>query len=362
MGCASSKRTNEEKTTVPGQESTEVASTERITERTTERVTEADASEMTVTTEETEPEKIFDLSQVSSYAGEPYAEIDGNVPYFTKEERKSTDTFETYSALDRLGRCGVAYANLSPELMPEEERGEIGQIRPSGWKQEKYEGVVDSEPPYLYNRCHLIAYALAGENSNPLNLITGTRYLNMEGMLPFEIKVADYIEATGNHVLYRVTPVFEGENLVASGVRMEAWSVEDDGRGICFHVYCYNVQPGIDIDYLTGESKRTDEGLTENKDPEVIILPGDDPGNGENDVPDRTISEEDTTEQKENSSESTSEEPVKEEYILNTNTKKFHLPTCKSVNDMKEKNKRIYVGTYEEILNMGYKPCQNCLP
>jgi DNA-entry nuclease len=157
--------------------------------------------------------------------------------------------------LDPLGRCGVAYANVSRELMPTEERGEIGNIKPSGWNQEKYEGVVDSVPPYLYNRCHLIAYCLTAENANEKNLITGTRYMNVNGMLPFEEKVAKYLDTYDNHVLYRVTPIFEGNNLVASGVLMEAYSVEDEGKGICFCVYCYNVQPGVKINYKTGESE-----------------------------------------------------------------------------------------------------------
>ncbi|MBQ7582963.1 MAG: DNA/RNA non-specific endonuclease, partial [Lachnospiraceae bacterium] len=163
--------------------------------------------------------------------------------------------FENYSELDSLGRCGEAYANLCRELMPVEERGEIGYIRPTGWVQEKYEGIIPSDPPYLYNRCHLIAYCLAAEDANEKNLITGTRYMNVEGMLPFEELVANYLDAHDNHVLYRVTPVFNGTNLVADGVLMEAYSVEDHGKGICFCVFCYNVQPGIEIDYGTGDSR-----------------------------------------------------------------------------------------------------------
>jgi DNA-entry nuclease len=188
------------------------------------------------------------------FSGQPYAVINNNVPYFDEED-KQTKTFESYSDLDPLGRCGVAYANVSRELMPTEERGEIGNIKPSGWNQEKYEGVVDSVPPYLYNRCHLIAYCLTAENANEKNLITGTRYMNVNGMLPFEEKVAKYLDTYDNHVLYRVTPIFEGNNLVASGVLMEAYSVEDEGKGICFCVYCYNVQPGVKINYKTGESE-----------------------------------------------------------------------------------------------------------
>lgn len=191
---------------------------------------------------------------IPEYSGQPYAVINNNVPYFDKEEIQKT-TFESYSDLDSLGRCGVAYANISRELMPTEERGEIGSIKPSGWNQAKYEGIVNSKPPYLYNRCHLIAYCLTAENANEKNLITGTRYMNVEGMLPFEELVAKYLDANDNHVLYRVTPIFERDNLVASGVLIEAYSIEDDGAGICFCVYCYNVQPGVKIDYRTGESK-----------------------------------------------------------------------------------------------------------
>lgn len=190
---------------------------------------------------------------IPQYAGEPYVVINGNIPYFTDEDM-STVSFKHYSDLDDLGRCGVAYANVGRDLMPTEERGKIGSIKPTGWVQAKYEGIIDSKPPYLYNRCHLIAFCLTAENANERNLITGTRYMNVEGMLPFEEQVARYLDKNDNHVLYRVTPIFEGDNLVADGVLMEAYSVEDNGEGVCFCVYCYNVQPGIEIDYRTGES------------------------------------------------------------------------------------------------------------
>lgn len=179
-------------------------------------------------------------------------EENNNIPGFTDKERQCTEPFELYSELDSLGRCGTAYANVCKELMPTEERGEIGQIKPSGWHTVKYPGIVEGN--YLYNRCHLIAFCLAGENANEKNLITGTRYFNVNGMLPYEEKVADYIDKTNNHVLYRVTPVYEGNNLIASGVQMEGWSVEDNGSGICFNVYISNIQPGIEIDYCTGNS------------------------------------------------------------------------------------------------------------
>ncbi len=190
------------------------------------------------------------LEQVGAYSGEPYVVLNNNVPNFTEDDLVA-DSYESYSELDSLGRCGPAMANVGQDLMPTEPRGSIGQIKPSGWHTVKYD-MVDGK--YLYNRCHLIGYQLSGENANPQNLITGTRYLNMEGMLPFENMVADYVRETGNHVLYRVTPIFTGDNLLADGVQMEAMSVEDRGADLCFHVFVYNGQPGIAIDYATGES------------------------------------------------------------------------------------------------------------
>lgn len=190
----------------------------------------------------------FEVSNIPEYSGEPYIVINNNVPNFDESEY-TTEPFETYSELDYLGRCGVAYANICQETMPTKDREDISDVEPTGWVQAKYDG------EYLYNRCHLIGHQLAGEDANEKNLITGTRYLNVEGMLPFENEIADYVEETNKHVLYRVTPIFEGDNLVASGVQMEAYSVEDNGTGIQFNIYCYNVQPQVEIDYLTGESK-----------------------------------------------------------------------------------------------------------
>ncbi len=252
------------------------------------------------------------------YTGEAGIAINGNIPFFTTEEI-TENVFEEYSELDDLGRCGVAFANVCRELMPTEERGSIGNIRPSGWHTVKYDQIADR---YLYNRCHLIGYQLAGENANEKNLITGTRYLNIEGMLPWENLTAKYVEETGNHVLYRVTPCYEGDNLVASGVLMEAFSVEDQGAGVCFNVYCYNVQPGILIDYATGES-RLDEAwaLSESEDTELSY-----------------------------------------DYVLNTNTKRFHLPTCSSVEEIHEKNKEYYQGDRETLIEKGYSPCGRCSP
>ena len=192
----------------------------------------------------------FSLSDVPAYAGAPYVAVNNNVPYFSDSDL-TTISFEQYGGLDSLGRCQAAYASIGWDLMPTEKRGSISSVRPTGWHNVKYDGI---DGKYLYNRCHLIGYQLTAENANEKNLITGTRYMNVEGMEPFENMTADYIKETGNHVLYRVTPEFEGNNLVASGVLMEGKSVEDDGAGVQFCVYCYNVQPGITIDYATGES------------------------------------------------------------------------------------------------------------
>lgn len=222
-----------------------------------EIVTEETESETETETEQTiavqtqpSTEVTILASDIPVYSGKPYVEINDNVPYF-RETDLSVSSYEYYSDLDDLGRCGVVYACIGTDLMPTEERGNIGAVKPTGWHTVKYD-VVDGK--YLYNRCHLIGYQLSGENANTKNLITGTRYLNVDGMLPFENMVADYVKETGNHVMYRATPVFEGDNLLASGVQIEAESVEDKGEGILFNVYCYNVQPDVEIDYATGDS------------------------------------------------------------------------------------------------------------
>lgn len=204
----------------------------------------------------TAPQPIpFDLAAIPAFREEPWVEINGGAPYFAQEEL-TAEGFELYSELDELGRCGVAYACVGREMMPTEEREGIGQYKPSGWHTVRYDDLIEGK--YLYNRCHLIGYQLTGENKEPRNLITGTRYLNIKGMLPWENRVAGYVERSGNHVFYRVTPVFAGDDLVARGVLMEARSVEDGGEGLCFCVYAYNVQPGVDIDYATGESWRSE--------------------------------------------------------------------------------------------------------
>ena len=256
----------------------------------------------------------YDLDSIPAYTDEPYVVLQENVPDFDSSDF-TTQAFETYAPLDELDRCGVAYANICTELMPTEERGSIGQVKPSGWHTVTYDNV---DGRYLYNRCHLIGFQLAGENANEQNLITGTRYMNVEGMLPFENQVADYVEETENHVLYRVTPIFHGDNLVASGVQMEAWSVEDQGEGVCFNVYVYNVQPGITIDYATGESWL--EGTA------------------------------------------SPSESVSSHYVLNTSSKKFHLPECSGVRDIKESNRQDYQGNRDQLLEQGYTPCGLCHP
>lgn len=256
-------------------------------------------------------EKGLDLAQLPEYNGEPCVILNDNQPAF--EDKTTTKVFETYTGLDQLGRCGVAFANVCPELMPLGERGPIGGVKPSGWQSVKYD-FIDGK--YLYNRCHLIGYQLAGENTNVCNLITGTRSLNIDGMLPYENQVADYVRKTGNHVLYRVTPVFVGEELLCRGVEMEAWSVEDAGKGICFHVWCWNAQQGVTIDYATGESVLTAQ----------------------------------------------LEEEQKTGFILNVAQKKFHRPDCPSVQQMDPDNRKRSRSTRKELIAKGWEPCGRCKP
>lgn len=260
---------------------------------------------------------IVSLDDIPEYSGNPYVAINDNQPSFTEDDY-TTKAFEEYAELDNLGRCGVTYACVGVEIMPTEKRGDIGMVKPTGWVTAKYD-FVDGR--YLYNRCHLIGFQLTGENANTSNLITGTRYMNTQGMLPFENMIADYVKETENHVLYRVTPIFDGDNLVASGVQMEAWSVEDDGEGICFNVYCYNVQPGVEIDYATGKSW-LDETATENDDTSV-----------DNNA----------------------------QYVLNTSSKKIHKPDCSGATSMNEKNKQVVKGKdIKYYLQQGYEYCGVC--
>lgn len=264
----------------------------------------------------------YDLSNIPDYDGKAYVELNGNVPEFSESEKTSSESFEEYGKLDLLGRCTYAVSCIGKDLMPTEKRGSIGSVKPSGWHISKYD-FVDGK--YLYNRCHLIGYQLTAENANERNLITGTRYLNVEGMLPFENDVADYIEITNNHVYYKVTPIFEGNNLVANGVQMQAYSVEDNGQGISFNVYCYNVQPGVAIDYATGDNQAVASSSA-------------------------------------SVTSTSSDEADKKTYIVNTKTKKFHNPDCDGAKKMSSSNKKKYKGTRDSLISIGYSPCQKCNP
>ena len=257
------------------------------------------------------------IPSVTDYDGvHAWVQVNNGEPYFSDEDKSRTDPFELYSELDSLKRCGVAYANVCPELMPNDARESIGKVKPSGWQTVKYD-IVDGG--YLYNRCHLIGFQLAGENANPKNLITGTRYLNIKGMLDAENMIADYVKETGNHVLYRVTPIFVGDNLIADGVLMEAYSVEDEGDGICFNIFAFNVQPGVIIDYANGNSRLADKNTS-------------------------------------------TQETGNIHYILNTKSHKFHTPECSAVEKISESNKSDYFGNREELIDQGYEPCGYCHP
>lgn len=256
--------------------------------------------------------KNLKISNIPEYSNSPYVQINNNIPFFTDEDL-SINSYEKYGELDSLGRCTGAVANIGKDLMPTEARGNIGDVKPTGWHTVKYDGI---DGKYLYNRSHLIGYQLTAENANKNNLITGTRYMNVSGMLPFENMVADYIKETDNHVLYRVTPIFEGNNLLASGVLMEAKSVEDNGDGILFNVYCYNVQPNIKINYANGDSSEIENDVT-NKEDKVHL-------------------------------------------ILNTKTKKYHLQDCNSVEKITGDNKEDYYGSEDELIKKGYTACKSC--
>lgn len=269
--------------------------------------------------------------EIPPYSGFDVIELNRNIPEFIDVE-KDYAPFEFYGDLDDLGRCTVAFALAGPETMPTEKRGDIREVYPSGWKQAFYD-FVDQEA--LFNRTHLIGYMLTAENANARNLITGTRHMNAEVMLPYEEAVANYINETGNHVLYRVTPYFVGDELVARGIQMEAYSVEDDGSGICFNVFCYNVEPGVGINYATGDSWLADEEDFLN-----------------------------TTGSKQEMAESTSSTSDQERatYVLNIGTRKFHEPDCSSVSDITPDNRQDYEGSRQALIDLGYGPCGNCKP
>ena len=257
----------------------------------------------------------FSLYDIPAFSGSPYVTYNSNIPMFWGDQI-SAASYEYYGDLDSHGRCTGCIASVGRDIMPTEERGAIGMIKPSGWHTVKYD-IVDGK--YLYNRCHLIGFQLTGENANEKNLITGTRYLNKEGMLPFENKVASYVRRTGNHVMYRATPVFDGNNLLSSGVLLEAFSVEDNGAGICFCVFCYNAQPGIYINYANGDSYQESTAVSVTK-------------------------------------------QVTSAYVLNTNTKKFHYPSCSSAALISDKNRAESNKTRDELISEGYSPCGVCKP
>lgn len=264
-------------------------------------------------------------SVIPEYNGKAYVTLNNNMPQF--EDFDDTTVFETYSELDYLDRCGVAYANICKELMPTDDREEIGSVKPSGWvyngksNNNKYD-FVDGK--YIYNRCHLIGFQLAGENANEKNLITGTRYLNIEGMLPFENMVADHVKEEGGHVLYRVTPIFKDDELVCRGVQIEAYSVEDDGDGICFNVFCFNIQPGVEINYQTGQNRKSSSDSV--------------------------------------TTSTTLSQTSSARFVVNESSKKFHTPDCSSVQKISAENKLVLVAGRDELVNKGYSPCKICNP
>lgn len=296
--------------------------TEKATQKPTEKATQQPTQKPTASNStSTSSKKGASLESVMDYTGKPYAVVYNNQPDFKMSEL-TTEAYEFYSPLDSLGRCGYVMSCVGKETMPTESRKSISSVKPTGWLNKTYSTDI-VEGGSLYNRCHLIGFQLTGENANKKNLITGTRYMNTEGMLPFENMIADYIKETGNHVMYRVTPIFEGNNLVASGVHMEAYSVEDNGEGVCFNVYAYNVQPGIYINYKTGENSLASSS---------------------------------------SSSSSNSGSATASTYVLNTGSKKIHKATCSSVSTISDKNKKEYTGSLDSLVDQGYTACGSCKP
>ena len=295
--------------------------------------------------EETIPRSSITFEELPEYIGEDFAILHDNIPEFTLWQLK-TDAFVSFSPLDALGRTGPGFACLGKETLPQESRGSIGGIQPSGWQTVRYDDLIADK--YLYNRCHVIAFALCGDNATPENLFTGTRYLNITLMTQLENSISQYIQGTGNHVLYRVTPIYQGQNLVASGVQMEGYSIEDHGQTICFNVFVYNIQPGVLIDYETGESRR---------DPEYVV-PTPSPAGS------HAPAEEETETLLFSTEDVEAEAPARTSitYVLNTNTMRFHFPYCSSVNSMSERNRQDFTGTREEALALGYQSCRLCNP
>ena len=348
-GCSASTAGNE---APPGEPTPELASTgtpdgpqepqSAPAEDTNQQETEAAGENRPVT-----DDGVISYRDVPAFEGNPYVYVNDGEPVFTDEQRAAETGYERYGELDELGRCTAAFAVVGPETQPTEKRGSIGEVRPSGWQMAKYDFV---EGKYLFNRCHLLGYQLTGENANERNLITGTRYLNVQGMLPFENAVADYVDATGNHVLMAVMPVFEGSELVARGVHMMAESVEDGGEGVAFNVFCYNVQPGVVIDYGTGESM-----LEEDATPLPDV-------SGVESAPGAASEGAGAGEASEKGATGSAEGKGTTEYVLNTNSKKFHLPSCSSVGQMSPKNREDVEDTRENLIAKGYDPCKRCNP
>ncbi len=348
-GCSASTAGNE---APPGEPTPELASTgtpdgpqepqSAPAEDTNQQETEAVGENRPVT-----DDGVLSYRDVPAFEGNPYVYVNDGEPTFTDEQRAAEPGHEHYGELDELGRCTAAFAVVGPETQPTEKRGSIGEVRPSGWQMAKYDFV---EGKYLFNRCHLLGYQLTGENANERNLITGTRYLNVQGMLPFENAVADYVDATGNHVLMAVMPVFEGSELVARGVHMMAESVEDGGEGVAFNVFCYNVQPGVVIDYGTGESM-----LEEDATPLPDV-------SGAESAPDTASEGAGAREASEKGATGSDEGKGVAEYVLNTNSRKFHLPSCSSVGQMSPKNREDVEDTRENLIANGYDPCKRCNP
>lgn len=279
----------------------------------------------------------FDYGQVPEYSGKPYVVINDNQPFF-KDEEITSESYELYGDLDTKGRCTTAMACVGKDLFPTEERGEIGSVKPTGWHTVKYDGIDGN---YLYNRCHLLMYALSGENANVRNLITGTRYMNKDGMLPFEERIHNYIEDTDNHVMYRVSPVFVDEEMVARGVLMEAYSVEDQGKGICLCVFCYNVQPGVTINYQDGSSSGPEYTGAASGHKNGAQYGAGAATNGIAAV----------------ASQGKTDTP----YVANKNSGKFHRADCPSVDKMSDNNK-VYYNSREDAIKDGYEGCKNCNP
>lgn len=354
FACAPSRVSGETVSLSTQETYTETAATKAAVPETTETTTPEESSSESAAPEtsvpaETETENAaaetastypasLTPAAFPAYSGSASIQYHNNQPLFTDAEF-AFGPGTSFSELDSLGRCGTARGVITPATLPTEERGSIGMVKPSGWHTVKYNGIDGN---YLYNRCHLIAYELSGVNAEPRNLITGTRYLNIEGMLPYENQTADYVEQTGNTVYYRVTPVFDGDNLVASGVLMEAASADDNGASYQFCVYCYNVQPGITINYADGTSEGPEFTGSENTTSAETAAPA-----------------ESTTAAAGTADSSGS--PA-QDYVLNTNTKKFHYPTCSSVDDMKPKNRKDVHESRDQIIAEGYEPCKRCNP